>query len=117
MVALVGLISDTHDLVRPEALTALAGVELILHAGDVCSPAVLSVLERIAPVRAVRGNNDRGGWASALPESDVVQVGGTSIFMLHDLHALALGDAQPSPSWSAGTRTGRTSRSAGACST
>ncbi len=77
---LVGIISDTHGLLRPEALAALAGVELILHAGDVGAPTVLRGLERIAPVRAVRGNNDKGGWASRLP-------------LLHDLHELAVDPA------------------------
>ena len=86
--ALIGLIADTHDLLRPAALAALAGVDQILHAGDVCSPAVLAALGRVAPVRAVRGNNDRGGWAAALPEADVVELGGASILLLHELHRL-----------------------------
>ncbi|MSP17663.1 MAG: metallophosphoesterase [Myxococcales bacterium] len=92
-VALVGLISDTHDLVRPEAVAALDGVDVILHAGDVCTPEVIAALSRIAPVHAVRGNNDRGAWASDLPEADVVEIGGVSIYVLHDLHALDLDPA------------------------
>ena len=90
---LVGLISDTHGLLRPEALAALAGVELILHAGDVGAPAVLRGLERIAPVRAVRGNNDRGAWASRLPLTDIVDAAGARTFILHNLHELSIDPA------------------------
>jgi putative phosphoesterase len=86
----VGVISDTHGLVRPEALAALAGSELILHAGDVGAPEVLAALRAIAPVTAVRGNNDRGHWADALPETALVEVGGHSIYVLHDASALDL---------------------------
>jgi putative phosphoesterase len=86
----LGVISDTHGLVRPEALAALAGVERIVHAGDIGAPAVLRALERIAPVTAVRGNNDRDAWAAAIPETDVVEVGGVSLYVLHDLHELEL---------------------------
>ena len=64
----VGVVSDTHGLVRPEAVEALKGSELIVHAGDVGGPEVLEELGRVAPVVAVRGNNDRGAWAEALPE-------------------------------------------------
>jgi len=81
----IGLISDTHGLLRPEAVRALAGVELIVHAGDVGAPAVLDDLRRIAPVVAVRGNVDRGEWAQALPETAVA---GPGIFVLHDVHDL-----------------------------
>lgn len=87
---LIGVISDTHGLVRPEAVAALQGVELILHAGDIGGPEVMTELGRIAPVRAVRGNNDRDAWARALPETDVVQVGAVSIYVLHDLATLDL---------------------------
>jgi len=86
----VGVISDTHGLVRPEALAALRGVERIVHAGDVGSPDVLARLREIAPVSAVRGNNDRGPWADALPLSDVVEIGDVSLYVLHDLHELDL---------------------------
>jgi putative phosphoesterase len=86
----VGVISDTHSLVRPEALAALAGSELILHAGDVGAPEVLAALRAIAPVTPVRGNNDRGAWASALRETERVEVGGLSIYMLHDANQLDL---------------------------
>jgi hypothetical protein len=86
----LGVISDTHGLVRPEALAALAGVERIVHAGDIGAPAVLDALARIAPVTAVRGNNDREGWAARIPETEVVEVGGLSLYVLHDLHELDL---------------------------
>ena len=86
----VGVISDTHGLVRPEAIAGLAGVELIIHAGDIGSPQVMVALERIAPLRAIRGNNDRDDWARRWPETDVVQVGAVSIYVLHDLARLDL---------------------------
>jgi putative phosphoesterase len=86
----IGVIADTHGLVRPEALAALAGVERILHAGDIGGPDVLHALGRLAPVIAVRGNNDRGAWATAIPETEVVEVGGHALYVLHDLHALDL---------------------------
>ena len=84
------MISDTHGLVRPEALAALAGVERIVHAGDIGDQAVLDTLARVAPVTAVRGNNDRGRWAAEIPETEVVEVGGVSLYLLHDLHELDL---------------------------
>jgi putative phosphoesterase len=86
----IGVISDTHGLVRPEALAALAGVERIVHAGDIGAPAVLDALGRIAPVSAVRGNNDREAWAARIPETEEVEVGDVSLYVLHDLHDLDL---------------------------
>ena len=86
----VGVISDTHGLLRPEAVAALAGVERIVHAGDIGSPDVLAALGRIAPVAAVRGNNDREAWAAGIPETEVVEVGDVSLYVLHDLHELDL---------------------------
>ena len=86
----VGVISDTHGLLRPEAVAALAGVERIVHAGDIGSPDVLAALGRIAPVAAVRGNNDREAWAARIPETEVVEVGDVSLYVLHDLHELDL---------------------------
>src|SRR5258706_13743664 len=80
----IGVISDTHGLVRPQALAALAVSDLILHAGDIGSPDVLASLRAIAPVVAVRGNNDRGSWATDLPETEVVEIGRASIYLLHD---------------------------------
>ena len=88
-----GLISDTHGLLRPEAVAALAGCAHIVHAGDVGDPAILRALARLAPVTAVRGNNDRGAWADALPETAVLSVGGVAIHVLHDLSALAIAPA------------------------
>ena len=86
----VGVISDTHGLVRPEALAALRGVDAIVHAGDVGEPAVLDALGALAPVTAVRGNNDHGGWARALPATAVLEVGDACLYVLHDLHELDL---------------------------
>ncbi len=91
--AIVGVISDTHGLLRPEAAAALAGSDLILHAGDVGAPDVLEALAAIAPVRAVRGNNDRGRWAHALPETDLVEIAGAAIYLLHDVTLLDLDPA------------------------
>jgi putative phosphoesterase len=89
----VGVLSDTHGLLRPEALHALAGSERILHAGDVGKPEVLDALARIAPVVAVRGNNDAGAWAEKLPACEVVELGGVSLYLLHDLAELDLDPA------------------------
>jgi uncharacterized protein len=86
----VGVISDTHGLLRPEAVDALAGVDVIVHAGDVGSHAVLVGLRRIAPVLAVRGNNDREAWAAALPEIVVTDVGAARVCVVHDLTGLDL---------------------------
>jgi putative phosphoesterase len=86
----VGVISDTHGLLRDSAVEALRGVELILHAGDVGPPDLLRRLESLAPVLAVRGNVDRDGWARELPLSRWVEVGATSLYMLHDLDQLDL---------------------------
>ena len=86
----LGVISDTHGLVRPEALAALAGVERIVHAGDIGAPDVLEALGRIAPVTAVRGNNDRERWAADIPETDVLEIGEVSLYVLHDVHELDL---------------------------
>lgn len=89
----VGVISDTHGLVRPGALEALAGSGLIIHAGDVGGPEVLEELGRVAPVVAVRGNNDRGAWAEALPGYEAVKVNGTFLYVLHDLKELDIAPA------------------------
>lgn len=90
---LIGLISDTHGLLRPEALRALEGVDLIIHAGDVGDPKILEALKAIAPVFAVRGNVDTEPWAKALPETEVVETGRATIYTLHDVHALDLDPA------------------------
>jgi len=80
----VGLISDTHGLLRPEALAFLAGSDHIVHAGDICEPGVLDALAAIAPVTAVRGNNDRGAWAERLRETELVQAGEVWLYAIHD---------------------------------
>lgn len=84
----IGLISDTHNLLRTEARMALKGVDHIIHAGDICDAAVLRELEAIAPVTAVRGNNDRGAWAEGLHERERIDIGGLTIYVVHDLHDL-----------------------------
>lgn len=89
----IGVISDTHGLLRPEAIAALRGVDRILHAGDVGSAEVLEQLARLAPVTAVRGNNDHGPWAQRLAQTEVVEIGETFVFVLHDLHELDLDPA------------------------
>jgi putative phosphoesterase len=87
----VGVVSDTHGLLRPELIPALAGVERILHLGDVGDPAILKSLEKLAPVTAIRGNVDRSGPCSRLPaETDVLLLEGHYIYMLHDVHTLDL---------------------------
>jgi putative phosphoesterase len=88
--AIVGVISDTHGLVRPEAVAALQGVAHIVHAGDIGKPEVLEALRTIAPVSAVRGNNDHGPWAEEIEETAAVQIGGVWLYVLHDLHELDL---------------------------
>jgi putative phosphoesterase len=84
----VGLISDTHGLLRPEAIAVLRGSDAILHAGDVGGAEVLAALAAVAPLTAVRGNNDHGAWADELPETATVTVGGVAIHVVHDLAAL-----------------------------
>lgn len=86
-----GVISDTHGLLRPEAVAALEGSDRIIHAGDLCDPAVLASLAKVAPVTAVRGNNDKGAWARALPTTEVVDAGeGILIYVIHDAGELDL---------------------------
>ncbi|AMM13546.1 phosphodiesterase [Burkholderia sp. PAMC 28687] len=81
----IGVISDTHNLVRPEALHALQSCEHIIHAGDICNPAVLDALNALAPVTAVRGNNDSGVQIDDLPEAVTLRLGETSIHVVHDI--------------------------------
>jgi putative phosphoesterase len=87
---LIGVISDTHGLLRPEAIEALRGSDHIIHAGDVGSPEILEKLAAIATVTAVRGNVDKSPWTRKLPETEVIEVGGVSIYVLHDLTQLDL---------------------------
>jgi putative phosphoesterase len=89
----VGLISDTHGLLRPEAVEALTGVQHILHAGDIGSADVLTNLSKIAPVTAVRGNNDKGPWTVGISAFEGIQLGGRHIYMLHDIDELDLDPA------------------------
>jgi len=84
----IGLISDTHGLLRPQAIAALAGVDLIIHAGDIGNPAVLDELKKIAPVAAIKGNNDTGDWAGRLPEYRSVKVGQHRLYVIHNVHEL-----------------------------
>ena len=86
----LGVISDTHGLLRPEAVEALRGSDRILHAGDVGAPKILEALAKIAPVTAVRGNVDTASWARVLPATEVVEAGGVLIYMLHDRGQLDL---------------------------
>lgn len=87
---LIGLISDTHGVLRQEALRALRGCDLIVHAGDVGKPGIIEALEKLAPVVAVRGNVDTGNWAKALPTTAVAETGSTKIYVLHDVNDLDL---------------------------
>jgi putative phosphoesterase len=86
----IGLISDTHGLLRPEALAFLAGCDRIVHAGDICDRSVLDRLETIAPLIVVRGNNDVGAWADALPVARTIDVDDVKIHVIHDIADLAL---------------------------
>ncbi|WP_343027211.1 metallophosphoesterase family protein [Massilia sp. MP_M2] len=86
----IGLISDTHGLLRPQALDFLRGSDALLHAGDIVDPATLERLAELAPLTSVRGNNDSGAWARALPEAVTVTFGGVAVHMLHDLNELAI---------------------------
>jgi uncharacterized protein len=87
---MIGVISDTHGLLRPEAIEALRGVEHILHAGDVGDPSILDSLRSLAPVTAIRGNIDVDGPCSQLPANEVITLHGHTFYMLHDRHALDL---------------------------
>jgi putative phosphoesterase len=86
----IGVISDTHGLLRPEAIKALRGSDHIIHAGDVGAPEILEKLSTIAPVTAIRGNIDKGDWARNLPETQAIELGGVLIYVLHDLPKLDL---------------------------
>ena len=90
---ILGVISDTHGLLRPQALAALAGSDLIIHAGDVGKPEVIDRLGAVAPTFVVRGNIDNGGWATRLPPTQTVEVAALRFFVLHDIAQLALDPA------------------------
>ena len=87
---IIGVISDTHGLLRPEALTALRGSDYIVHAGDIGDPDILKKLAEIAPLAAIRGNVDREPWAQKVPATNVLDVEGVSIYILHNLNELDL---------------------------
>ncbi len=87
---LIGVISDTHGLLRPEAINALGDADLIVHAGDVGNPGILDALRAIAPVFAIRGNVDGGEWARDLPKTEVVEVGTVKLYVIHDVNELDL---------------------------
>lgn len=84
----IGVISDTHGLLRPEALESLQGSDFIIHAGDICDATVLEQLSALAPVTAVRGNNDRGAWAGAIPETNVLEAGSALLYVIHNIDEL-----------------------------
>jgi putative phosphoesterase len=96
MPTVVGVISDTHGLLRPEALAALRGSDVIVHAGDIGSEAILHALREVAPVIAVRGNNDRDAWAADLPEAIATEIAGKRIYVIHDVKQFR-GDAVAEP--------------------
>jgi len=89
----IGLISDTHGLLRPEALEALRGSELILHAGDIGKPEILEELRKIAPIIAIRGNVDTALWAAALKETELVETRAANIYIIHNVNDLDLNPA------------------------
>ena len=84
----IGLISDTHGLVRPEAIEALQGVDLVIHAGDIGKPEVLAALKAISPLVAIKGNNDVGAWAKPLPDTQLLQTADTKLFVIHNVKEL-----------------------------
>jgi putative phosphoesterase len=87
---IIGVISDTHGLLRPDALAALRGSDYVIHAGDIGDPDILKTLAQIAPVTAIRGNVDREAWARKIPSTNVLEVGGLSVYVLHNLQELDL---------------------------
>jgi putative phosphoesterase len=89
----IGLISDTHGLLRPQVVAFLAGSDHIVHGGDVCDPGVLEALRALAPLTAVRGNNDRGAWAAGLRESELVRLGEIFVYAVHDLEDIDIDPA------------------------
>jgi len=103
------VISDTHGLLRPQAISSLEGAQLIVHAGDVGDPQILSQLRSIAPTTAVRGNIDTGAWAASLPMTEVVEIGDVHLYVLHDLAAL---DLDPKAAGFAAVISGHTHRPA-----
>jgi putative phosphoesterase len=105
----LGVISDTHGYLRPEVFDALQGVDLIIHAGDIGNPLVLEGLRTIAPVKAVRGNVDRGPWVDSIPDTEVIMIGGRVLYVLHDLGML---DVDPVAAGFSGVISGHSHRPA-----
>lgn len=103
----IGVLSDTHGLLRPDVLTVLEGVDHIIHAGDVGGPEILTALEQVAPTTAVRGNTDKAVWADTLHETEVVVFGESHLYVLHDLNLL---DLDPEVAGSRAVITGHTHR-------
>jgi hypothetical protein len=91
--ARLGIISDTHGLLRPEAVIVLRGCDHIIHGGDIGNSEILAQLSAIAPTTAVRGNNDKGGWAEALSDTEIFQFSGISVYVIHDLSQLDIDPA------------------------
>jgi uncharacterized protein len=85
---LIGIISDTHNLLRLEAVNALKGSDIIIHAGDIGSPEIIERLKNIAPVYAVRGNIDRSPWGNTLPITDIIEISGKFLYVLHNIHEI-----------------------------
>jgi putative phosphoesterase len=90
---ILGIISDTHGVLRQNALDALRGVDHVIHAGDIGNPEVIAALEQVAPTTAVRGNTDREPWAESLASEEILTLADTTFFILHDLHDLSLDPA------------------------
>jgi uncharacterized protein len=86
----IGVISDTHNLLRPEAVAYLRGSDHVIHAGDVCDPSVLDQLREIAPLTVVRGNNDRGAWAESIPETEFAEICGVCFYVVHDIAGMGI---------------------------
>jgi uncharacterized protein len=95
MAVLIGVISDTHGLLRPEALAALRGADCVIHAGDIGGPDILDALTQIAPVYAIRGNNDRDAWAKGLPDTRTLELAGVTIYVIHDVKELVREQLDP----------------------
>jgi putative phosphoesterase len=114
----IGLVSDTHDLLRPEVLEYLRGSDHIVHAGDICGEAVLAQLALLAPLTVVRGNNDQGPWARQLREREVLQLGGATCWWSTTSRTWGAHRMSATPArWSPGIRTCRPWSSATACCT
>ena len=86
----IGIVSDTHGMLRPEAFRVLAHADHIIHGGDIGDPEIITALRRIAPVTAIRGNVDTGAWSTGFAETEIVELGGRSFYILHDLNTLQI---------------------------